>query len=658
MNCLFQKGKYISREFQELCAQLALGRVSKTSSAPCDTRLALRPSSGSAIRRDTPVQTNLSARPRTAPLRSPHLQNHDLESVLSKPDVNTEAFSEKNTNRPKTVVLHDRHERTLIREGTEIVLPNALTPEDVIDAKLPKQRKAKEHAPLSVTHQVRKPPERMSREKTFLKSPRRKIVKPSKQFENHLGQDIIDSVEECSDSDDKEAEDEKLKQNTEQKTSDKKSASSVKTEDSKHIKPAEMEETIGVDKPVKRGTANAGNKSSGLSTGPNRVKQEQQKYGSVKSAGSYNSKDTVSKPSTKEAAFSILQKLTGKRQQDVHKPGQVPSVSKQRRKYKFAPPRNDADIQKLPEKQNLENQETVTRTDKESKNSELQGEKGNKTTGKPVEIRKEMMKKQSMLPGKQGRFESEESVEVDKRKPVSAPVRNRKPGAGTSGKYPVYETKDTVCKPKQVSVRESQSAQPRIKQGKSFKIPEGSMKITSDEDKSKQLLNTQSQMKIDISKSEGGDLNWPGAAARRDEQNSKTFRNMFEKDPVPSAATDVQIVQQKKGVRIQNAMISTSIDVSESKFDTENEPDGGRVSAARSNTPANLHPKYEDSPYLRENPLLQSGKQRRRPRASSAQSSEQGASGVSSVTKSMEQRQCNCDFSYNQSVIYLKPFFF
>ena len=71
----------MTKEFQDHCARLALGRTSAPSSAPTDTRIPVRPSSGAGSRVSVAVGTEPISRP-TRPVTAPsrHQSNGDVEN--------------------------------------------------------------------------------------------------------------------------------------------------------------------------------------------------------------------------------------------------------------------------------------------------------------------------------------------------------------------------------------------------------------------------------------------------------------------------------------------------------------------------------------------------------------------------------------------------
>ena len=77
----------MTREFQEHCARLALGRPSTPSLAPSDTRIPVRPSTGSTDRRTIAVGTDPVLRPTTAPIRPHSYGTADLAKTLPAQNV-------------------------------------------------------------------------------------------------------------------------------------------------------------------------------------------------------------------------------------------------------------------------------------------------------------------------------------------------------------------------------------------------------------------------------------------------------------------------------------------------------------------------------------------------------------------------------------------
>lgn len=580
---MLQRGKYISREFQEYCAELALGRMSKPSSAPCDTRLFHRPSSGSFVRREMTVQTDLTSRPKTAPLRSPK----QFPPASVEAPVNTSGFTSKSEN---AVVM-----------DTEIFLPNALASEKIVQTRIevPKMRKEKTFI-TKPSNQFSKLPGHMPREKCFIQSPRRKGTKPSKQFVNKLEKETIHSVDEYSESEEAAEQGYRWKSQNKKVESDNKSKDNIEGESNSQTADKKAENKADV------ATASRENKYGRTGT----RSDHQQRYGNIKSSHSYNRKDIASKPTTKDTAFSILQKLTGKRQQDVNKPGQVPNVNKPKRKYKFStlPTGNDDNSNHIAK--NIPAQRKQMRDEKVNTRNTLTTETG---------------------------FDTEQRH----RKPLSAGVKNTQLTKKTAGKFPVYETKNPVCKPKQVVVRESQNANPQEKHTKSHSDVQS--KLVSQKGKSSKESES---MGIKIATLES-------IAQSSSTSSFNTKQKSVNENPVPRSSEAT--CGQKKSVKIQNAMISTSNEVSGPNETVRVESDDGRASVIRSNTPANLHPMLEDSPYVRVNHLLQSGNQRRRPGAASAHSDtrsiEQGCSSKISDSRNIEKKHCKRDFSYIQSVI-------
>ena len=96
--------KFITPRFQAKCAKLALSQISKPSSAPSDTRLFLRldsasnprPSSVSVLECDPVLSSTKNVRPVTAPLTRQSTQNVDDNG--SKPSIKTEAFTRSNSD--------------------------------------------------------------------------------------------------------------------------------------------------------------------------------------------------------------------------------------------------------------------------------------------------------------------------------------------------------------------------------------------------------------------------------------------------------------------------------------------------------------------------------------------------------------------------------
>ena len=113
----------MTREFQDYCATLALGRNSTPSSAPIDTKITIRPkTAASANRKNIAVETDPWFRPTSAPSQPRSLVTDDLNknTGTNMDEKNTQKGTPKNdnyiqenntsniSNRPKTVTIHGR----------------------------------------------------------------------------------------------------------------------------------------------------------------------------------------------------------------------------------------------------------------------------------------------------------------------------------------------------------------------------------------------------------------------------------------------------------------------------------------------------------------------------------------------------------------------
>lgn len=649
----------MTREFHERCAQLALGRVSTPSSAPCDTRLPLRPSSGSAIRRNAHPQTEGPNRPHTAPPTSPRRQTRisNAETGIIKPAVKTDAFNtSKAHDRLRTVKKCDSSAdgasgRILIREGTEILLPNALEPEEVVEANpeiLAKMRRKATFVSQTPDQSAKKP-------LCEIGSSSMKLLKPSQKFVCKPANEILDSVEEFSESEveivaetDDNAQSTIKGNKASEKTSVKRLVNSVgNAEGSRKDRHKKQHTAISV-----RSVANKESYvdvESKQCSAISKSRKREQKYGSAKSVASCNRDNANEKPSSKDAALSILQKLTGKRNQGAHRPGQVPAVNKPQRKHKFEAT-------------------SVVSSHLDKQKYNMSQESNEPKDDKPAG--KNLRKKRS------GRCVLEQESVHGKDRPyntTSAPMSLEK---YLTGKFPPYEKKDIVCKPKQLAKRESQSAatyKSRVRQDvRRSSAKQCGSRVT------KSQLKAMESVEIGIPSDDGKFLDQQSQGTTTDAENpvlcsaTKHVRPSIDSnlehiiksiDQEMSKRRCTTSTSNKRGVEIQNDLVSSGKDISEM---TEYAPEACRKGGASSNTPVNIHPKYEGSPYLKEKCLSQSGKQRRQPGANSAQSHahSSGASNVQSsagstqpetgdvhgLTRSSQHTHCNCDFSYYQSV--------
>ena len=116
--------KFVTKEFQEHCARLALGRSSAPSSAPCDTRIPARPSSSSASRVSVAIGTDPihgPSRPTTAPVSRPSQAATNVENTQTTGNT---AKKSQNSSDVKDGKLNDSGVRNLERSTTTIIDKN------------------------------------------------------------------------------------------------------------------------------------------------------------------------------------------------------------------------------------------------------------------------------------------------------------------------------------------------------------------------------------------------------------------------------------------------------------------------------------------------------------------------------------------------------
>ena len=118
--------KFVTKEFQEHCARLALGRSSAPSSAPCDTRIPARPSSSTASRVSVAIGTDPihgPSRPTTAPPRHLSQAATDKENPNTSGNVKT---SQNNTDIKDNMQI-DSGVINLERSATTVIDKNKQT---------------------------------------------------------------------------------------------------------------------------------------------------------------------------------------------------------------------------------------------------------------------------------------------------------------------------------------------------------------------------------------------------------------------------------------------------------------------------------------------------------------------------------------------------
>lgn len=665
-NVLQRRTKFVTREFQDRCAKLALGRESKPSSAPCDTRLFMRPISASADRRTVPAQMDTRSRPQTAPTGSqPSLAGSIKSEPEKPPELTDELFRASMHDLSKTLpVVSKRAEmnlqKTLLRESTEIFLPNAMDSQgvEVRGSKSTSSKPAKQPPPPGYPRTpYMKPPPRMSRERTFLKvakSPRdvikaRPIHKPSKS------KSALDSVEEYSETDDDDG-DVPAAPNAVAGPSGTTNASSkdVKGQKprepvSKHTKatvhqPAGDEVPVGIESKIKtKDIRTVGVKQTEKRGGLKRNEEELGKKGQKPAGGRVDRNQTrevgnrenershwsgkaksraqeagSEKPSTKDAAYTILQKLTGKHQPGSHQPGQVPSVNRKPvRKYKFDTP-----------------SEPLASQGGEQPHKDTYQQDLGKTIGiKPGDARRTGSIRRVDRAQKEHSEKKIQDVSdvYDQRsqKPVSAPVRGSlRQSKDFQGKEWNRSTKPDVQDPKHQS--KSADVRGRDKQkvtnaGKTADVRQ-SIKIVVSDDGVKGSVQEEHVKAQQKSKPDGKSVSSAGSHGnrRQDHRTNPQKTGPTKSGDVPSvtksdktaghSASGHSATSKGRGVKLQNAMIAASQEVSDSKI----QQDGDRDSLRSSSVASDVHPKLRDSPYLKDNPLLQSGKYRKRPGAGGA----------------------------------------
>lgn len=572
-------------------------------------------------------------------------------------------------------------QRSLVRESTEIVLPNSMTSERVEQekAKGAIQKPARQVPPGYPRTPYMKPPPRVMREKTFMKaakSPRdvvkaRPLKKPS----------TLDSVEEYSESDDnapvanmparndrgkiavvqkpKEVPSKQVKTVTHQ-GSDKSKTVEVDT-DGKVVKGKDIK-TVGVKKPDPKNTdirkGNAGQSgqkpveakvvdrkkgSAELVQKPVEVRTKQRvdprderQNGSGKPKNREGNEGE--KPTTKDAAYNILQKLTGKKQAGGsgvpggHRPGQVPSVNR--------PVRNNKS-------------DTAERGKGEGSATGDEQQDLNKTIDldKPVGIKPGDIRRGGSIRrvDKAAKENSEKRAkdlsglyEQGAQKPASAPVRSSLRQSQDVGKGGWnYSTK--ASNPKQVAAK-SQSADIRgrekqkhaagseLSDGKTASAgPRQAIKVVVSEDGIKGSVKDDtsktSQSKSKDSQLERRHVATSGSHGNREQGNkhsqksagsAKTYTKEAPQAVKSEKAADISASSAKtKGVKLQNAMISTSQEISSSTQVRESHGDADSLRA--SSAASSVHPKLQDSPYMKDNALFYPEKQRKRPGGGSAQ---------------------------------------
>ena len=677
-----QRAKFVSQAFQARCAQLALGRDSKPSSAPCDTRLFIRPTSVSANRTNVPTENDLRHRPKTAPSGSqPSLAGSNVSGDAEKrPDINEEAFMVAMHDMSKTLpVMSKRAEmemQKLVRESTEMFLPNAMESHGIeTRGHGPRKEKPTKQLPPPgyPRTQYMKPPALMIREKTFSKpkkSPRsmkspRDVVKARPIHKAN----VLDSVEEYTDEEDDEIiavpihsekveKAEKPKEVVAQKATRVPARSNLKrtkaitnqnadrnadvANGGSAVKAKDLR-TVGMKKQsepksgVRKNEALQRNESLNQ-TFPSAIerhaKHERHQQKQVRQQGSGKGRGREqqggAEKTTKDAAYSILKKLTGKQEPGSHKPGQVPSVH--RRPTKFIPPK-----------------ETDNAAVKQAYMDE--SEQGlNKTVGiKPGDVRRVNSVKR---PDKAQREQAERRTkdlsnvyEQGPKKPVSAPVRASLRQSFIERDWN-KNTKVQQENPTRESQQKSQSADVhgREKQKSSGKptaagktiiekvdpapVPtKAAIKIVMSEDGVKGTVKDETAKPGINSKSRDGKLvSSAGSHGNRKAETRSGYpraagSGKTKAEEMPDVKQDksagVTVSSSKgRGVKLQNAMISTSQEASKSKVIQESESHGDSTRA--SSSASSVHPKLQDSPYLRDNLLLQSGKFRKRPGGGSA----------------------------------------
>lgn len=659
----FQRVKFVTKEFQARVAQLALGRQSHPSSAPCDTRLFTRPLSGTANRSTVPAQTDLKNRPQTAPSGSqPSLAGSNISDAEIRPDMYEAAFMASMHDLSKTMpVMSDRAQKqmqkSLVRESTELFLPNAMESEGIETKNgAVRQKPAKQPPPPGYPRTpYMKPPARIAREKTFLKpmkSPRdvvkaRPIHKPK----------ALDSVEEYTESDDnvpvlagpskhhesKEIKNQKQKEiRTKQVKIVAQPAGDKSAEvdaDSTKVRNKDIR-TIGFKKQEPKGVLKRNESLSktvqkpvevGIKQDRNQSKNDRNNSGSGKNKERGPS-GGQERASTKDVAYSVLQKLTVKREPDAHKPGQVPSVNRKPvKKYKFDTPQ-----------QGPEGEGNMYR-DEENK-----ADSGKFVGIRPGDVRRVgSVRRVDKVQREQTERKTKDLSDVYEQgshKPVSAPVRgslrqSRDLGEKEWNRDTRVEHKKPIGKSQSADIhaREKQksASEEKTSIGKTDTSvgTKATIKIVVSDDGAKGSLkeDKSNSMKSRDSKQDGKHVPSAGSHGNRRpdnrsaQQKSSAGKTRTEDMPqvVRSDKTSVASASGKgRSVKLQNAMISTSHEVSNSKILHDTEGDGESVRA--SSAASSVHPKLQDSPYLKDNPLLQSGKQRRRPGAGSAQGPTRG----------------------------------
>lgn len=657
-NVLQRRIKFVTREFQDRCAKLALGRESKPSSAPCDTRLFIRPISASADRHAMSAQMDTRSRPQTAPTGSQPSLAGSIKSESEKPpELTDELFCASMHDLSKTLpVVSKRAEmnlqKTLHRESTEIFLPNAMDSQgvEVRGSKSTSSKPAKQPPPPGYPRTpYMKPPPRMSRERTFLKvakSPRdvikaRPIHKPSKS------KSTLDSVEEYSETDDdgdvpavpnavagpsgatsgsgKDVKEQKAREPVSKHTKATVhqaagdgvpvgSESKIKTKDIRTIGVKQTEKRGGLKRNEeelgKTGQKSAGGKVEGNQTKEVGNRENERSHGSGK--GKNRGQEAGSeKPSTKDAAYTILQKLTGKRQPGSHQPGQVPSVNRKPvRKYKFNTP-----------------SEPVAGQGGEPQHKDTYQQDLGKTVGiRPGDARRTgSMRRVDRAQKEHSEKKIQDVSDVyDQRsqKPVSAPVRGSvRQSKDFQSKEWNRSTKPDVQDPKHQSKSADVRGRDKQKVTSACKTADvrQSIKIVVSDDGVKGSVQEE-HMKAQKLKPDGKSVSSAGSHGnrRQDHRTNPQKTGPTKSGDGPSVTksdkTAGHSASKGRGVKLQNAMISTSQDVSDSKI----LQDGDRDSLRSSSVASDVHPKLRDSPYLKDNPLLQSGKYRKRPGAGAA----------------------------------------
>lgn len=522
----------MDQEFHDRCAQLALAaRTTHASSAPCDTRLRLRPSSGSAQRRDAPTQTEQRTRPKTAPIGTPKAECVDKNAatgavgdesafLMSMHDMSS-GTDRQNMEKPR---------EAFVEQSTEVVLPNSVTPEDIPQVNLQSQSK---RVRIAATIDMN-PLAQMTRERAFIKqvkSPRAVSVKSPrglvkvKHTRRRISREEIQTVSSIGPANKKtETGEGNL---TEGKTDIK------QTNSAKSVTACDQNLKVRTKEPV--------SKTDGITpASKNKVKDNLTKENA---AISQPVAVQAKEESTKSLAFSILQKLTGKGRSKSHKAGQVPNVQRLPRQLP------------VKTKQQVEDQEVAEKSKTEMK-PKTQTEKQIKTGKEKTYIKEESyLQKRKIQRSVSCKGEREFS---DRRQ---RDVRN------------LYERGDK--KPASAS---------RIHQDED--MPEGTTDLGH---KAVRRSEREKKEKVKHFESEKD--------RKSDEKSSQ------DKDASDNEQRRAKDVHRSKSLRMQNALISTSLETSAPSPVKEE---------SSSPAPQNLHPKYKDSPYLRDNPLLQSGRLRRR----------------------------------------------